>query len=179
MISVDTSKTSDDLQKYIADVERRLKSMVAGFAYRIALEAEAATPIGKSDIIETGLSNYDNLTNAEKNYFEYYRARAEQYKEFAPMQVGYHKSAWRYSENGNFEMIQGTPLYNAPDMVHDEASVSYKLGDTFMIGAKGFGGVDNDSFKVLEGTDNKITGPAMAEIMMVYQVDLKRYYNEG
>lgn len=179
MISVDTSKTSDDLQKYIADVERRLKNMVAGFAYRIALEAEQATPIGKADIVETGVNNYDSLTNAEKNYFAYYQGRAKAYPGYAPFEVGYHKSAWRYSENGNFEMIQGSPLYNAPDMVYDEASVSYKLGDTFFIGAKGFGGVDNDSFKVLEGTDSKITGPAMAEIMMVYQVDLKKYYNEG
>lgn len=178
MISVDTSKTSDDLQKYIADVERRLKSMVAGFAYRIALEAEAATPIGNADIVDTG-KNGGYLSLAESAYFDYYKKRADQYPRNAPLTVGYHKSAWQYSEDGTFRMAEGDPSNDAPNMIYDKAIVSYKLGDTFYIGAKGFGGDGTDSFKVLEGTDNKITGPAMDAIALVYRADLKKYYNEG
>ena len=135
MISLDTSKTSDDLQKYLTDVKRRLENMVAGFAYEVTIKLVEVTPIGNADIVG---ADPDELSGPERAYYSLYAQRADNYPGFAPMQVGYHKSAWTYSENAAFQMIPGDAALDSEERVLSLAQSNYKLGDTFYIGAKGF-----------------------------------------
>lgn len=185
MISVDTSKTSDDLQKYLTDVKRRLENMVAGFAYELTVKLVEVTPIGNADILA---ADPDELNKAERAYYGLYQDRAIAYPRASPMEVGYHKSAWTYSESGRFEMQIGSGDYNPSGEVYEKASTNYKLGDTFYIGAKGFpSGDTGDTFLEFDqgrgseqaAKNGGIKEPAWTALASTYAVDLQRYYNEG
>lgn len=185
MISVDTSKTSDDLQKYLTDVKRRLENMVVGFAVELTNKLEEVTPIGNAEIVA---SDPSELSAPERAYYALYQDRANSYPNIAPMQVGYHKSAWTYSESGLFEMKSGPSDYNSAEEVYQKASSGYKLGETFYIGAKGFPDSDTgDTFLTFDqgrGSDQAaekggILSPAWNLMLTTYQVNLQRYYNEG
>lgn len=183
MLSLDTSATSNDLQKYLIDVKRRLENMVTGFAYELTLRLVEATPIGDANIVG---ANPDDLQGGELNYYSLYANRAEVYPNFAPMQVGYHKSSWMYNETGAFQMLPGDVDNGSEERVLSAAQSNYKLGDTFYIGAKGFpDGDTGDTFLTFEQgrgtqqTPGGIKGPAWTALASAYQADLQRYYNEG
>jgi hypothetical protein len=153
------------LEEYSKDVEKRLKNMVAGFAREVALAASANTPVGNAeDIIR------------ESRYRQYYLDRQDEFGISA--EPGYHSGAWQYSEGA----MQFSPMIftsnEMADDVENEASASYKLGDSFAIGAIGPGYDDLESGRSGQARQG-ITAPTLAQIQASHEADLKRYYDAG
>jgi hypothetical protein len=159
MLSANTDELEKSLAEYKAEVERKLKHMVVGFAQDVAEAASRATR--KGHISEGG-----NTTK----YVEYYKKRTQQYG-IAPVE-GFHKGAWTYTE-GN---LQFSPtIYDEATMLGNvdyKAEASYKIGDTFSIGATG------TAYDMLQKLDD-IQGEAESTIQRAYLSDLKQYYEEG
>jgi hypothetical protein len=157
------------LEEYSAEVERKLKNMVAGFAREVALAASENTPVGTAeDIIREGA------------YQDYYldRQKAPPAGYGIEAKEGYHSGAWQYSEGDlKFSPMIFTAEQMADD-VENEAAATYKLGDSFAIGAIGPG------YEFLEGGNSAkarqgVTAPTLAQIQASPEADLKRYYDAG
>jgi hypothetical protein len=159
MLSANTDELQKSLAEYKAEVERKLKHMVVGFAQDVAEAASQATR--KGHISEGG--------NTAK-YVEYYKKRAQQYG-IAPVE-GFHKGAWTYTEG----TLQFSPtIYDEATMLGNvdyKAEASYKIGDTFSIGAIG------TAYDMLQKLDD-IQGEAESTIQRAYLSNLKQYYEEG
>lgn len=168
MISVDTSTVVSELDKYILEIERKLKRMVEGFAYEVALTASEKTPIGDPD-------------NGTSWYQEKYQERFDIYK--IPIEGGYHKGAWQYSSNGNFVFNPNstgkTSGNDAAKFTKQKAIAEYKLGSKFYIGAIGPGYSDLEDNSSLQTSGQGIIKPTIDAIAISYKVDLKRYFDQG
>lgn len=155
MISADVDECSKSLQEYQAEVERKLKYMVAGFARELAQTASANT-----------WKNQD-----PERYMHLYKARAEAHRGM-PMEAGFHKGAWTYTEGA---LTFNPTLYSPSDVVDKVeylAQSQYKIGDTFTIGAVG------TAYEMLQERDD-IEGETISAVMTAHRADLPRYYNEG
>ena len=159
-ISVNTSDLVKQLQEIKAEVQRKMKSMVAGFAYNVVLSASDNTPFGEE-------GRYDNL----------YQLRARNFGiEATP---GFHMGAWRYSESGSLSFDSN--IYSpeeATSRVMQDAKISYQVGDTFYVAAIG------PAYQDLEnGSSGKapagIMKPALDQLMTIYQADLQAFYRRG
>lgn len=159
MIQADTTELEKSLLEYKLEVERKLKHMVAGFAKEVALAASLATRIGH--VSEGG--------NTRK-YLELYKGRKKTYG-IAPIE-GYHKGAWTYTEGALTFNPTIFDVGTMADKTEYQAEVSYKVGDSFTIGATG------PAYKMLQGLDD-IMGEAESTIRRTYQINLKRLYDEG
>jgi hypothetical protein len=157
------------LEEYSKEVERRLKNMVAGFAREVALAASENTPVGNAeDIVREG---------AYRNYY-LDRQKPSPTGYGISAEPGYHSGAWQYSEGAmKFSPMIFTSNEMADD-VENEASASYKLGDTFAIGAIGPGYADLEGGSSLQAP-NGIGAPTIAQIQASHEADLKRYYDAG
>jgi hypothetical protein len=164
MLSANTDELEKSLAEYKAEVERKLKHMVVGFAQDVAEAASQATR--KGHISEGG--------NTAK-YVEYYKKRAKSRSEGGygiEALEGFHKGAWTYTE-GTLEF--NPVIYDVPTMLGNvdyKAQANYKIGDTFTIGATG------PAYEELEILDD-IRGKAESTIQGAYLSDLKQYYEEG
>lgn len=163
-------KVSEEVQKYKEEVELKLKSMVAMFAFETAQAISRNTPIGSASSLEAGeLANGKGPFAA---YLELYVKRNERWN--IPVEVGYHRGALQYSESGDFPFTPDINSdYDASNSIYDDASSQYKIGDTFYIGAQG------PAYDFLEDGKSEqapqgITIPALAE---VYSIDLPSIYN--
>lgn len=159
MFSANTDELEKSLAEYKAEVERKFKHMVVGFAQDVALAASNATRIG--NISEGG--------NTAK-YVALYKKRAQQYG-IAPIE-GFHKGAWQYTEGA----LEFKPtIYDEVTMLGNvdyKAAANYNIGDTFSIGAMG------TAYDMLQKLDD-IQGETESTIQRAYLSDLKRYYEEG
>lgn len=166
MITADTSKLEKQLAEYKAEVERKLKYMVAGFAMEITAVASAETPVGDADALINRAS-----------YRGFYEQRQKDYG--INMEIGFHAGAWVYSESNQL-MFDPTIYSNeeAEGNVFATAKSNYKLGDTFYIMASGPGySLLNDGYspKAPDG----IIAPSMQAITTMYSIQLKDYYKRG
>jgi hypothetical protein len=155
MISANTDEVSKSLEVYKAEVERKLKAMVAAFAREIA---------------ETASSSTHKNENPEK-FMNLYKARAEVHAGM-PLTAGFHKGAWTYTEG---TLVFNPTLYdesNVPDKVEYLAQTKYNIGDSFVIGAVG------TAYEMLQTRDD-IEGNTLSTVRTAYMVNLPRYYNEG
>lgn len=154
------------LEEYSKEVENRLKNMVAGFAREVSLVASRNTPVG----------NFEDMMKENSKYRGYYLQRQEDYG--IPIEPGYHSGAWQYSEDTlTFQPMVFTPTEMSND-VYNEAEASYKLGDSFVIGAVGPGYGDLEAGRSSQAPQG-IMQPTLAEIQAAHESDLKRYYDAG
>ena len=159
MLTANTDELEKSLAAYKAEVERKLKAMVVGFAQDVALAASESTR--KGHISEGG----NTLA-----YVDHYKQRKELHN-IDPIE-GYHKGAWQYSEGQLTFNESITPVGTMVNEVGYQAEANYKIGDTFYIGATG------PAFEMLQGLDD-IQGNAESTIQRAYQSNLKSYYDEG
>lgn len=164
MLSANTDELEKSLAEYKAEVERKLKHMVVGFAQDVALAASNATR--KGHISEGG----NTLA-----YINHYKKRAKSRSEggfgIEPIE-GYHQGAWQYTEG---ELQFNPAIYDQATMlgaVDYKAEANYKIGDTFYIGATG------PAYDMLQKLDD-IQGEAESTIQRAYQSNLQAHYNEG
>jgi hypothetical protein len=153
MISANTDALEKSLVEYKLEVERKLKHMVAMFAMDIAHAASDETKRGD----EVRLRNL-------------YTARFMQ-RGIAP-KAGFHKGAWEYTEG---ELTFTPTIYDVGHMlerVDFQAVATYKIGDTFSIGAKG------TAYSFLERRDG-ILEDAEHTIKAAYSSNLKQYFDQG
>jgi hypothetical protein len=163
MLSANTEELEKSLAEYKAEVERKLKHMVVGFAQDVALAASEKTR--KGHISEGG----NTLA-----YINHYKQRAKAPPiggGIAPIE-GYHQGAWQYTEG---ELQFNPAIYDQATMlgtVDYKAEANYKIGDTFTIGATG------PAYEMLQGLDD-IRGEAESTIQRAYLSNLQAHYNEG
>ena len=62
--------------------------------------------------------------------------------------------------------------------IYNEVEASYKLGDSFVIGAVGPGYGDLEAGRSSQAPQG-IVAPTLAEIQAANEADLKRYYDAG
>ena len=169
IVAANADNAVSDLDKYIVELERRLKNMVVGFAYEITLHASGSTPIGNAEDLSE-----KNPDFGQAKYQYLYQTRSESYG-IVPL-VGFHRNAWVFSlsPSSTFNRTIGS---NPEEKVKSEGIASYRLGDDFYISATGPGFAkleDNSS----EQTNGKgIVEPTIALIQSTYTVDLKRYFD--
>ena len=179
-VTTNADKVHESLQKYTKEIERKLIEMVAHFAYKVTEVASNNTPIGDQASIDIGMTGKEPF----KTYYDYYSARKDKYN--IALQVGFHRGAWQYSESEDFKGLFSPDINNAsynPDIVYNKISDSYKLGDTFYIGAIGPG------FAALDGTygatpssqqaPNGIIAPSISDIMVIYNSDIKGMFERA
>lgn len=159
MIKADVTALQKSLEEAKKLIQARLENMVAGFAADVAESASKATRIGDEGSLESN-QHYRSLYEYRLNKFG------------IPVEVGYHKGAWTYAENGNLVF---RPVINPAEEVKADtltkAKAQYKLGDDFNIGAIG------PAYETLQAKDD-IEGTALGTLMQVYRTDLQRYYND-
>lgn len=161
-----TDEIAKQLEEYSKEVERKMKNMVAGFAREVALAASENTPVGSAE----------DMLREKSRYRQYYLDRKDEYG--IPVEPGYHSGAWQYSEgNMKFVPVVFTSREMADD-VFNEAESSYKLGDTFSIGAVGPGYADLEAGRSDQAPQG-IGTPTVAQIQASHEADLKRYYDAG
>lgn len=166
MIKIETEELSQGLTKYIAEMKRKLEAAVAGFAYEASFILVENTPIGDDLLIATNAS-----------YRNYYQDRMNNYNGL-PMQAGFHKGAWEYTETSSTFTTSINPYQGVPSDVQSSASSSYSLGDKFYIAAKG------PAFEVFELGDNRqapngVLQPSVAQIMKISSVTMQGYFDNG
>lgn len=169
IVAANADNAVSDLDKYIVELERRLKNMVVGFAYEITLHASTSTPIGNAEDL-----NEQNPDLGQAKYQYLYKTRYDSYA-IDPV-VGFHRNAWVFSLNpsNGFNSVIGS---NPEENVRSDATASYRLGDDFYISATGPG------YKYLEqNTSEQTNGKGIVEptielIQSTYTVDLKRYFD--
>ena len=165
MITIETDELSKGLLAYIAEMQRKLEAMVAGFAYEASFILVENTPIGD-----------DLLIAVNASYRSYYQDRLNIHK--IPMKAGFHKGAWEYTESSPTFTTSINPYQNVPNDVKSSASSSYNLGDKFYIAASG------PAFEAFElganrQVPNGVLQPSVAQIMKISAVDMKRYFDNG
>lgn len=161
MIKTNADDVAKSLEEYKKEVERKLKSMVVGFAQDVASAASDATRIGH--ISEGG----NTLA-----YINKYKQREKDYK-IDPVE-GFHKGAWEYVE-GSLTFNPTPTIYDKATMLGNvdyKAEANYKIGDTFTIGAIG------PAYKMLQVLDD-IEGVTISTVMGAHRADLQSYFNEG
>ena len=153
MISSNATEVTGSIAEYKKDLELRLKAMVAGFAGDVATAASKSTAVGD-----------------ENKFFSLYKQR-QLLTGIDPIR-GFHQGAWVYSEGG----LSFDPTIYSPEQasaeVEDQAQSSYKVGDSFTIGAVG------TAYEMLQERDD-IIGSAEELIARVYQSDLKQHFDGG
>ena len=166
-LQVDISKLEKDLERFNLENNRKLQNAVEMFAVDIAKAASQKTPIGDESSLVEGTK-----------YYGYYDTRAKNLN--IPIEVGYHKGAWQYSESG---MLDFTPAVTEVSTMLDDvlniAQMEYKLGDTFTVGAigPGYAALENDSS--LQTNGQGIMQPALDVVTSVFAVDITRHYQNG
>jgi hypothetical protein len=153
MITADVDECSKSLETYKAEVERKLKAMVAGFAREIAETASSKTAIGD-----------------EAKFFSLYQQR--QMATGIEAKAGFHKGAWVYTEGG---LTFDPNIYSTGVMANEveyQARTNYKIGDSFSIGAEG------TAYEFLQTRDD-IEGETLSAIQTAHKVNLPRYFKEG
>lgn len=178
-VTNNADKVHESLNKYKEEIERKLKGMVATFAYKVTNIAVDNTPIGDRESLALGETGKQPF----KTYLDLYAGRQKKYG--IPIQVGYHKNAWQYSESDNFISLFSPDIsdysYNA-ESVYNRVQDNYNIGDTFYIGASGPG------FAALDGryespssqkAPNGIMAPSVSDIMVIYNSDIKHMFDNA
>lgn len=161
MISANFAEVKKSLEKYKADVDRKLTYMVRTFAYEVTRTAISNTPLG----------------NAEQHMELYLRRK--NLLGLEPKE-GFAQGSWQVSNADNFgiQEIYGSDSGGEALSLAKVNLASYKLGSNLYIGNKGY------YIRLLEGgwSDQAplgITKPTTDQIFSVLQSDLVRYFNEG
>ena len=175
MIRVGYQDTLNDLRKFQEEVERKLKNMIAGFAYEVTLIASNNTPEGNEADLLAGLSGFGD--KQQRNYAMLYRRRERAYG--IDTETGFHKGAWFYSESPSKGLDKGfrEGIHAAQDAYAD-ALASYRIGEDFYIVASGPGFSDLEGGSSGQAPDG-IIGPSMQQIAQTYQINLQKHYMEG
>lgn len=146
-------------------MKRKLEAAVAGFAYEASYILVENTPIGDDLLI---------ATNA--NYRSYYQDRLNTHG--IPMQSGFHRGAWEYTETRPTFTTSINPSQGVPNDVYSSASSYYSLGNKFYIAATG------PAFEEFEQGKNRqapngILQPSVAQIMQISSVTMQGYFDNG
>lgn len=176
MRATNADVVAKEIQGYAEDVERRLRNMVAEFAYEAALAVAPIIPIGDAASIAVGLESKDP-SDPTVAYANYYKKRKEDYG--LEMEPGFHRNSLRYSKSGNFSFIRD--IRTTEDMSQDifnDASSYYEIGDNFSIGSSG------PAYAALEGgsseqAPNGILGLGLEAMQDIYKMDMKRFYDSS
>lgn len=158
MISANFAEVKKSLEKYKAEVDRKLTYMVRMFAYRVTETAIGNTPLG----------------DAEK-YAGLYALR-EKSLGLDP-RAGFAQGSWQVSSSNNFELQETYSGDTALGLVKTSLA-GYKLGNNLYIGNKGY------YIQRLEAGSSKqaplgISKPTTDHIFSVLQTDLVRLFREG
>lgn len=162
MITVEIDNLIKDLEKYHDDMVFRLEQMVRTFSYNVALTAIQKTPIGDSEY-----------------YADWYEKR---YNETGLIPIhGLSRGNWQYSKN-NAASLQSNYGDNSSSEAlkqFKEASVQYRLGDTFYIGdyTPYASWLENNYSPQTNGEG--IGRPTMQVVTSLYQFSLPQYYKEA
>lgn len=165
MITIETDEMSKGLLAYIAEMQRKLEALVSGFAYEASYILVENTPIGD-----------DVLISSNASYRRYYEIRQMNYG--LPVEAGYHKGAWEYTETSPRFTTSINPHQGVPNDVLSSASSSYSLGDKFYIAASGPAFEEFELGKNSQ-SPNGILQPSVSQIMQISAVDMKRYFDNG
>lgn len=167
MISISGSEQlQKQLEEFSVTFKRKLENMVEEFAVEVAKTASNQTPIG----------NETDLMKGSGSYWNYYKTRRDNFG--LPIEVGYHKGAWGFSNTSNFSFQQKIEsVMNMLNDVRNDAE-SVVLGRDFYIGAKGPGFYSLEHGSSAQAPDG-IMAPTLAMIMQAQKADLQRFYDNG
>jgi hypothetical protein len=159
MIKADTSRIEQQLAEYKLEVERKLKYMVANFAYRVAQYAISSTPLGDS-----------------VKYASYYNARTD-----LPTIEGLSQGNWQYSttSNASLQLIAGRKAGDSALDIIEARTSGYKLGDTFYIVNTTPYIADLEADYSPQTNGMGIMQPTIDLIASTYKIDLVQYYKQG
>lgn len=163
MLSIDIAAFKKSLDQAADNIQRKMEGAVAEFASEIAEIASDNTPIGDSESIL-----YDGA------YREYYKYRQNEFG--LPLEAGYHKGAWKYTENGDLNFVPQIDSFNKSE-IESEGRASYKLGDTFQIAAIGPGFADLERGSSEQRPDGILT-PSVDQIVSFYSISFPALYNK-
>ena len=166
MLTIAYQDALNDLLKFREEVERKLTSMVAGFAYEITLAASENTPIGDEERL-----------GVDPAYTALYFRRFNEYG-IVP-EVGFHKGAWYYSPDANKPLDPSiSDPFDAANEVESDMFSQYKVGNDFYIlgVGPGFAALENGSS--LQAPTG-IMQPTIEQLEGTYQINLQHYYNRG
>lgn len=158
-----------DLEKYIIDLEKRLKNMVVGFAYEVTLHASGSTPIGNAEDLHE-----ENPNKGQRKYQWFYDKRFDSYG--IPVNVGFHRNAWVFSLTPT-TTLDRTIGSNPEEKVRSVGNASYRLGDSFYISATGPGFSYLEDNGSTQTNGQGIVKPTIDLIQSTYKVDLKKYFD--
>ena len=165
MVKTDTTKVEASLQQYKEFLENKLKEIAHVLAYRVAVSAIDATPIGD---LEGGTKAYKRLYE-QRFHNKGYR-----------VETGLAKGSWVLSLNN--QVYKGAVLYDNTEGTKARASaerelMSFKLGDSIII---------NNSLDYIQDLEDGSSGqapdgirkPALDQIKAVYKIDINRVLTE-
>lgn len=175
MRATNADVVAKEIADYTEEVERRLKDMVAMFAFKATEAIQENIPIGDQESINAG-ANQSGTPAA--SYYKLYEIRANNPALQIPAQAGYHRGALGYSYSGNFQFM---PIVfeardSAEQLMYDVESY-YQLGDTFYIGAEGpaYDLLNENSSEQTNGQG--IAKPSDEAIAAIYRTDMKSFYD--
>lgn len=165
-LKTNSKEVASELRDYSRRVLEQMELLVVKTATNIASIASDKTPIGDSASL--------NPETGNASYRSFYIARNKEYG--LPVDVGYHRGAWQYSESPNFTFL---PLINSADSVVQnvgaDAYTSYHLGDTFYIGAVG------PAYDILNSGANRqapdgILQPTLDEVIELHKINVQALF---
>lgn len=160
-----SEKLAKQLEEFSLTFKVKLKNMVEGFAEDVVVAASNATPEGnQADIDKPG--KYRSLYLGRQKHLG------------IPLEAGFHRGAWGYSENNifNFNNHVRSQTEMKNDFFGDFAS-NYKLGDRFFVGAAGPAFIQLQN-GLSDQAPNGIEKPTLAMIRAVIMSDLLKHYNK-
>jgi hypothetical protein len=164
-IQVSSFKTAKSLDVFLNEMERKLESMVAKAASKLAEIASENTPVGDAEALEE-----------RESYRSLYVQRQKDYG--IDIAVGFHAGAWVYTESDYSFDRNIYPIESVASNAMSDAVSSYRLGETFFIAGKGPG------YRFLENGGSPkapqgISAPTIDQIKAIYAIDLQRYYKNS
>ena len=163
MLTSNSDQIYKEILKYKAEVKRKLEAMVRGFALDIVRIAIKHTPLGDA-----------------KQYPLWYQRRYSADSRFLPVE-GFAQGSWQIQYRDSFPwQFNFAPDQDITALMNASlSSEQYKLGKDIWVGNAGpYIGVLESGRGSMQAPQG-IMQPTLNEIMQVYQLNLKQYYDRG
>lgn len=162
MITSNSDEIYKEILKYKTEVKRKLEAMVRGFALDIVRIAIKHTPLGDA-----------------KQYPLWYQRRYSADSRFLPVE-GFAQGSWQIQYRDNFPwQFNFAPDQDITALMNASlSSEQYKLGKDIWVGNAGPYIAKLEAGRSTQAPSG-IMQPTLNEIMQVYQLNLKQYYDRG
>jgi hypothetical protein len=162
MLTSNSDQIYKEILKYKAEVKRKLEAMVRGFALDIVRIAVKHTPLGDA-----------------KQYPLWYQRRYSADSRFLPVE-GFAQGSWQIQYRDSFPwQFNFAPDQDIKALMNASlSSEQYKLGKDIWVGNAGPYIAKLEAGRSTQAPQG-IMQPTLNEIMQVYQLNLKQYYDRG